>query len=165
MLIIADNLESMDFGALMKVYLEGNVENGACFYPEKSPEEQIVFAEHDFERFLRNNFFLREQARYYVWETYGRYIAALRLESFQDGLLLEALETCPDQRGRGYAKKLIRAVIGTLSTGTRIYSHVSKDNRASLATHTACGFVQIMEHGVEPDGTIDQWVVTMRYTV
>ena len=100
-----------------------------------------------------------------MWEEDSRYISALRMEPYKDGLLLEALETHPDYRCRGYAKKLISAVLDHLLSqeSKPIYSHINKRNVASLNTHTACGFQRISEQAVYIDGSVTPHCCTMRY--
>lgn len=140
MLRMFDRLEDMDFDSLMKVYREGNLENGKYFYPLESEDRQLALAECDFRKYLNNDFFSKPDACYWIWEESGTYISALRLESVRQGMLLEALETDPDCRCRGYAKKLLKTVLRALPQGRMIYSVVANDNIASLRTHRSCGF-------------------------
>lgn len=163
MLIIVRSLRELNFGELMRVYVEGNLENGAELYADFSENEQLLRAEADFYTYLRECFFTVPGAVYAVWEEGGRYICALRLEPWQDGLLLEALETAPEKRGRGYAKMLMRAVLDTIPDKTA-YSHVSKKNTASLAVHAACGFERILEHALCADGSVMTNLCTLRWT-
>ena len=64
---------------------------------------------------------------------------------------MEALETAPEHRKKGYASELIRALIGKFEEdGTVVIrSNVRKTNIASLATHQKCGFVIEEEKGNE----------------
>lgn len=138
---------------LMALYQEGNRENAEYFYPELSPEQGLLRAREDFCRYLREDFFRVPGGVYCIWEEAGVWISALRLEPWEDGLLLEALETHPDFRKQGYAKKLVQAMQREL-TGKRIYSHVSKKNKASLAVHGACGFTVFRDSARMVDGTV-----------
>jgi len=79
----------------------------------------------------------------------GRYVSALRLEPYRDGLLLEALETAPEQRRKGFAAALIRAVQCFLEGKTKLYSHVDKRNLSSLKVHEKCGFRIVSEQGYD----------------
>lgn len=153
MLTVAKRMHQLQFGDLMAVYAEGNRENGAEFHPHLPPEEQLLRAEQDFYAYLSECFFRTEGAAYYLWSQQGRYVSALRLEPYQDGLLLEALETHPDHRGRGYARQLIRAVLETAEYD-KIYVHISRRNVRSVAVHTACGFRKIRNHAVYADGSV-----------
>ena len=109
MLYLARSLSQLHFGSLMAVYGEGNPENGREAWPEEPEMRQIQLAEEEFYRYLSQVFFKTPGAICAVWEESGRYVSALRLEPYRDGLLLEALETDPEQRRRGYSAGLIEA--------------------------------------------------------
>ena len=150
----------------MAVYFEGNRDNGMDRYPFLSSDEQLRNAESDFYNYLRSVFFRQPDSFYAVWEAEGRYKAALRLEPYSDGLLLCALETAPEDRNRGYATQLIRAVqryLSELDDG-KLYSHVSKRNAASLAVHNKCGFVIMKDYAVYADGSVLHNSYTLVYT-
>ena len=164
MLIIARSLDQLDFPALMDVYAEGNEENALEFWPEKSPVERLRLAHKSFYEYLRDGFYAQAQGTYYIYEESGAYLSALRLESFMDGMLLEALETRPDARWKGHAKKLIKAVQELLPAGTRVYSHVAKSNTASIASHKACGFEAAYDYGLCADGEKYDHQFTFLYT-
>ena len=161
MLYLAKQFHQLDFAQLMAVYEEGNRENGALFHPELPSGQQILNAEQSFYQYLKECFFLTEGAVYAIWEEKGKYVSALRLEPYEDGLLLEALETTPDARRKGYGEKLIRAVQSQFSQ--KIYSHVSKKNTASLMLHQKCGFSQILDYAKYIDGSVVRSAVTLRY--
>ena len=153
MLYLAESMHKLDFRQLMDVYAEGNLENAREMFPQESEEQGILLAEQDFYQYLRECFFSTPGAFYGVWVVDGRYVSALRLEPYQDGMLLEALETKPECRGNGYAADLVSSVLKQLP-GRRIYSHVSKRNKASLRVHEKCGFHRILEHAVYADGSV-----------
>ena len=156
-----DSFRELDFSALMAVYEEGNRENAADRYPEESGYRGLALAEADFHQYLRECFFPTPGAFYCVWVEKGCYISALRMEPYQDGLLLEALETRPDMRRKGFAAQLIGSVLKSLPGGTKVYSHVSKRNVASLKTHAACGFEKILDRAVYADGSVLRGSVTL----
>jgi len=158
MLIIAKSMGELSFGSLMEIYVEGNQENGSELYPQEPEPRQIALAEQDFYDYLQNDFFSREGSRYYILAEEGKYVSALRLEPYQDGLLLEALETAPWARRRGSATALICQVQEVLRAEGRgqVYSHVSNHNAASLAVHSRCGFRKILNYAVYLDGSVDR---------
>lgn len=160
MLILAKSMREISFGSLMEVYRESCRENGREFWPRETPERQLALAERDYYGYLTESFFTTEGAVYAIRQTEGRYVSALRLEPYRDGLLLEALETAPDCRRRGYAGMLIRAVLEQFA-GTKIYSHVGKGNAPSLRTHEACGFQRILEYAVYIDGSVNDRCCTL----
>ena len=163
MLYLARSLSQLHFGSLMAVYADANRENGRIFWPEEPEMRQIQLAEQDFYRYLSQVFFKTLGANYAVWEENGRYVSALRLEPYRDGLLLEALETAPEQRRKGYAAALVQAVQLSLrqSGSVRIYSHVDKRNLPSLKTHEKCGFRRAADYAVCIDGSINQKMYTL----
>ena len=160
MLLIINKLKDLSFSGLMAVYEEGNRENGEEFWPDMEEGQRMHRAEQEFYQYLREIFFPTENARYYVWEERGNYVSALRLEPYRDGMLLEALETHPYHRRKGYAAMLIQGVQEQLPHG-KIYSHVSKRNLASLNTHAKCGFRRIAEYAVEIDGSVSNRSCTL----
>ncbi len=161
MLWIATSMRELDFPGLMKIYIEGNQENGADLFPEEPAPRQLLLAEEGFREYLQNDFFRMPGAVYCVWQAEGAAVSALRLEPYKDGLLLEALETRPDCRRRGYGEALIRAVLAQESG--KIYSHVHKKNTASLAIHEKCGFRRISEMAAYIDGSVNDRCCTLCY--
>ena len=161
MLKLFYKLRELDFEQLMAVYEEGNRENAEEFFPDDTPTVQMERAKQSFEEYLREDFFRVSGALYAVWEENGEYVSALRLEPYEDGWLLEALETKPIKRRKGYAAKLIAAATEQIPKGP-IYSHVGKRNAASMAVHLKCGFKKILDHAKYVDGTITHYSVTLR---
>ena len=157
-------MRDVHFSQLMDVYMEGNRENGAAHYPQLSSDQQLMQAEQDFYAFLQE-FFSADKAVYAVWECEGKYVSALRLEPYKDGFLLEALETMPEFRRLGYARKLIQSALKSISAEYRlpVYSHVNKRNQASLAVHAACGFENILDYAVYIDGSVTHRCCTLRW--
>ena len=158
MLHLAKKCRELNFSGLMEVYEESNRENGAQRWQDLSENEQILRAEQEFYRYLEE-FFKAEGAYYAVWEENGHYISALRMEPYEDGMLLTALETKPDCRKKGYACALIQAVVE--QEKQTIYSHVDKSNAASLRVHEKCGFRKISDHAVYLDGSASAGAVTL----
>lgn len=159
MLRVYFRLRDLDFGKLMEVYKESNQENA------EELNTGILQVEQDFYQYLNEVFFAARGAFYALCEHEGAYLAALRMEPYRDGLLLEALETHPDYRKMGYAKELITAVLDLLRQEgiTAVYAHVHKRNIASLRTHMSCGFCRISEQAVYIDGSVNSRCCTMRY--
>ncbi len=164
MLRTVRNMGQLPFGALMEIYAEGNLENGRDNWPHLSEGEQLLRAEQDFYQYLQEIFFTTPNAVYYLWEENGTPVSALRLEPYRDGLLLEALETAPQHRQKGYAKALLLAVLEAVGN-QRIYSHVHKKNAASLKTHLGCGFAPISGQAVYADGSVNGHCCTLLYFI
>lgn len=123
-------------------------------------DRQLELAEQDFYQYLREVFFPVPGAVYCIWQEENAYVSALRLEPYRDGLLLEALETAPGERRRGYAEALIRAVLERFAP-TKIYSHVGKRNYPSLKTHEKCGFRRALDYAVYVDGSVNRHCCTL----
>lgn len=160
MLIVVKNMRELNFSALMEIYVEGNLENGQDQWPEETPERKLFLAEEAFQQYLWEIFFPTPGALYAVWCVEGRYVSALRLEPYRDGLLMEALETAPEHRRKGYASALLEAVLDQLVPG-KLYSHVSKRNLPSLRTHEKMGFQRISEQAVYIDGSVNDRCCTL----
>ena len=65
--------------------------------------------------FLKNDFFNKTDAAYLVLEMEGVWVSALRTCMTQKGLYcLEALETHPDHRRKGYGSMLLSGVADSL---------------------------------------------------
>ena len=156
MLILAHSLRDLRFGALMEVYADSNEEK-ASDWPNLPRGYALTLAEQDFRQYLQEVFFPTDGALCAVWEEEGCYVSALRLEPYRDGLLLEALETRPDQRGKGYAQTLIREMQRYLvgQGPVKLYSHEHRRNTASRKTHEQCGFHVISDCAVYINGSVD----------
>lgn len=152
MLFVARSLRQLQFGKLMEVYTQSNL--------EKAANGGILRAEQDFYQYLSDCFFAIPDAIYALWEENGNYISALRLEPYKDGLLLSGLETAPQHRRKGYAKRLMEATLAEFAD-QKIYSHVAKRNAASLAVHEKCGFQIISDVAVYIDGSADNRSFTL----
>ena len=153
MLIICRSFSQLNIPDLVGVYQESIQQFGKQNYPNLTEDRQVLEAEQDFYGFL-SEFFRVSGAAYFVWASEGRYKSALRIEPYRDGILIEGLETAPCSRHKGYAKKLLEATLQTIPDG-KMYSHIKKDNRYSIAVHLACGFTQISDCSVYIDGSVD----------
>lgn len=142
----------IDDNKLMSIYVESNFENTDYFYPEITDKvEAVKKVEHDFCDYIKTEF-LNGANSYYVWENGGIWVSALRLYYIKDNFyFLEALETSPNFRKKGYATQLLTAVINELKTkGTfKICVCVGKNNIASLNTYKKCGFKVVNENGYD----------------
>ena len=152
MIIKITHSNGIDDNKLMAIYVEDNFENTDYFYPEITDKtEALKKVEHDFCNYIKTEF-LNGTNTYFVWENDGIWVSALRLYYIKDNIyFLEALETAPDFRKKGYATQLLTAVINDLKTkGTfKICVCVGKNNIASLNTHKKCGFNIVSENGYD----------------
>lgn len=159
--IYFNRLKDIEFSKLMSVYAQSNSDNCRYFYHALDYESALQETEQDFYEFLRV-FFSQDTAIYAIAEENGAYLSALRMERFKDGLIVQALETRPDQRGRGLASALLRdsaQYAGCLGFRA-LYSHVEKSNSASIRVHTKENFKVICDHAVYVDGSVSQGAYT-----
>lgn len=133
-----------------EVYREACIENASDKHPESSDLTAAIKEEEDYFVDFLKAFFAKVENTYYVLEVDGQWVSALRLTEIDDFYYMEALETAPEHRRKGYASVLIREVISLLGQNgpVKIRSNVNKRNVASLATHRACGFTIEEENGI-----------------
>ncbi|MCM1194398.1 MAG: GNAT family N-acetyltransferase [Firmicutes bacterium] len=152
MMIKITNPDDLDVNKLMSIYVEGNFENTDYFYPEITDKtEAVKKVEHDFCNYIKTEFLNGENV-YYVWENDGVWVSALRLYCIEENFYyLEALETAPDFRKKGYATLLLTSVINELKLKGhfKICVCVGRNNIASLNTHKKCGFKIVSENGFD----------------
>ena len=132
------------------VYSEASYEIAKEKYPEMQDLSEAIQEEEYYfvEKFL-GKFMNKDENTYYVWEANGEWVSALRITKLDGFYFMEALETAPEHRKKGYASELIKALIQKFKeTGHFVIrSNVRKINSASLATHKKCGFVIEEENG------------------
>jgi len=163
MLKIIRSMSDVNVEQLLDVYLQSNREIGEHNFPNDSAQQQLRKAQDLFISFLSDDFFCQKSSFYALWEHERRYMAALRVEPYCDGVIIAGLETALGARERGYASALLSDVINYLrSTGCKkVYSHVLKNNKVSLHIHSKYGFRLILEHARLLDGTVTQRYCTM----
>jgi L-amino acid N-acyltransferase YncA len=146
MLLNIKELAEIDSRRLMDIYEEDNYKNIKHFFPEcENQEEGIKKVEEGFINYIQNEFLKLINSYYFVWEENNLWVSALRLYKIEEGIyFLEALETHPGYRKKGYAQKLICNIIEELKKNGNftIKSCVDTDNVTSLKTHKKCGFVE-----------------------
>ena len=153
MLLKISEYSKIDQRKLMDVYSESNFENTDYFYPDEMNKEVAVSkVESGFLHFLKDEFYRHAKAAYWVFEEDGIWISALRTCEIQPGLYyLEALETRPDRRQKGYGYSLLSGVLEEMKMGGffRLCDCVGKKNTASLKTHEKCGFRIVSDKGYD----------------
>lgn len=164
MLKVIRSTRQLNFGQLMRVHEQSNQEKGALDHPHLTQQEQLIAAEQDLYAYLNESFFA-EKGFYCAWEVDGNYASVLRMEPYKDALLLTALETLPELRNMGYGRALLSAVLEHLKEQGDfvVFSHIHKNNKASLAVHYASGFKRFLDYAVLLDGSVTRKMVTLRY--
>lgn len=153
MLLRFDSFADLNTDQLMKIYIESNTENSACFFPdEKDMQKAILLCEESFIKYLKDDFYSQAGRTYWVWEENGQWISALRTYLINDDLYyIEALETRPECRKQGYGEKLLMMIIEELKAqgDFELCDCVSKENIASLKTHLKAGFLIVSDSGFD----------------
>lgn len=164
MLVIPNTARELDYAQLSAIYEESISRSGKQRYPYLPENMQMIQAQQDFYSSMEQ-FFSGEPSQYAIWSLQGHYTAALRIERYQDGYLIAGLETLPCARSKGYATSLLCNVLKYLAKDdtVKIYSHVEKNNYASLNVHERCGFSCIMDHAVFLDGSVSYRTLTYCY--
>ena len=163
MLRIIQQLSALSYSKLMALYTESNLKQGKALLPCGSAPEQRLAGEQDYYAYLRDIFFPTPGAVLCLWEQDGQYISGLRLEPYQDGLLITGLETLPEMRGQGYAHRLLDAVCAEFSgQHVILYAHVKKGNTISLRAHADSGFRRSAEYGVLLNGSVSREYCTLK---
>ena len=165
MLKIVTTISELNIEDFLGVYREDILENGARFFPELSGADLLRKSEDSFLSYLREDFFRQMDAFYALWVLESRYVAALRIEPYADGLLLEALSTASCDRRKGYGYALVSQTLQYLRSSAYkvVYSHINKKNIPSLELHKKCGFQQFSDSAKYIDGTVTQNSCTMCY--
>lgn len=152
MLLVFETMNDDEMLRLVQgVYPEGCLDNARWNYPDREDlSEAIREQELGFVAFLKE--FLEEpRNRYFVWEEDEQWVSALRLTKLDGFYYLEALETAPEHRKKGYGAKLMQAVAEYLQKHgpVVIRDNVSKKNVPSLELHKKCGFIIEAENGID----------------
>lgn len=171
MLIKITSYDSLDTRKLMDIYAESNIENVDYFYPNTADKTAaLALVEEGFLKFLKTDFFVQPNSTYYILEEEGSWVSALRLSLVENHdcsrYYIEALETRPESRHKGYASKLLEEVIETLKhEGPFILCDcVSKHNELSLKTHVKCGFQIVYNEGFDYlQNKVDHYCYGMEY--
>ena len=153
MMLEFTSMDQIDPRKLMNIYSEGNLENTDYFYPEIEDKNLAVKkVELDFLKYIEDHFFNKDQNKYLILEKDGFWVCALRLYHIKKNLYyIEALETRPEFRKKGYALELLSCVIEALKAkgSFQLFDCVSKKNIASIKTHEKAGFTILSEEGFD----------------
>ena len=138
---------------LMDVYRDSNIENTGYFYPDvPDKDEALQKVECDYLNYIENDFLADSKNRYMILEHDGIWVCALRLYCVDERLyFIEALETRPEYRRKGYGAQLLAGVTDLLKRqgAYTIRDCVDKKNTASLLTHQKVGFVICSDEGYD----------------
>ncbi len=151
-LIEITSISQVPYSRLMELYGQDLQENAQRDYPAYSANEALFAAEQDYYTYLAEVFFQTPGARFFAWTSCGQWVSCLRLEPYADGYLICGITTDSGCRRKGYAIRLLTLVLEQLNA--KIYSHVEKQNLASVRLHEKCGFVRKQEWAKMLNGEI-----------
>ena len=156
MLRILHNFHNLDFSQFTNVYHE-TIELAAV-RDGRTAAEQAFY--EDLSLFLTNR-----DAVCCVWECGGKYTSCVRYEPYMDGTLLTCLETSPQNRRKGYARSLVKALLDLAIEQKQlpVYVHIHKNNKASIALHKGLGFRKIADYAHLVDGTVSTSYFTLKF--
>ena len=168
MLLRIESFRDVDCRSLMDIYEESNLENTSFFCPDiGDSEEAKKTVENGFLGYLENEFLPQSGNCIYVLEEDGIWLCALRLSHIKDEIYyIEALETRPDSRRKGWGSRLLLSMIDEMKKGGdfTLCDCVSKNNEASVRTHLKCGFSLVSSEGWNYlENTSDSRDYSMRY--
>ena len=146
-------IEQIEPAKLMGIYQESNQENISYFYPDEPDQKKALRkVEEGFLQYIEKDFLSADGNAYWVLEKENKWVSAVRLNCLSPGsYYLEALETHPDYRNRGYACELLNSLVKELKKDGpfEVMDCVSKKNEASIRTHLKCGFQIVSECGID----------------
>ncbi len=165
MLTIIRSTDPFPYHSIMQIYEESIIRDGQLRYARYSSERQKIEAEQDLYQYLKDAFFRQADAFLALWTVEGQAASALRMEPYQDGFLLNALETSPAHRNRGYASCLIKEMLAYFRTlsDLPVYSHIDQNNLPSMKVHQKAGFVFLNPGATQLNGTHIHTQNTYRY--
>ena len=157
MLLTFTGPEGLDGEEFSGVYRGSALENCRGMYPqEPDGDRALARYEADHLAYMAGPFWEEGGVLLVLAGEDGRYLAAVKLYpgTGEGCWQMEALETRPGERRKGYGLRLLRETQGWLERagGGTLLSHVGRGNLASLRTHEAAGFCRAREGWAQPDG-------------
>lgn len=116
--------------------------------------ESPIAMREEYAAFLRE-FLGHPERRVLIEEENGRWVSGLRaIETAPGRWFLEAVETSPEERGKGYAQRLLRETAAYLKEqgAEDMACLIARTNGPSIAAHRACGFAATEKPPIDWDG-------------
>ena len=153
MVSVIDEIDKLDFLKICDVYKDDLERKRKIRHRLIAKSEGATLVKQEYLRYLEDVFFGQYNGKLFVYQDYDRYLSAVCIEPFKDGLLLDSLVTVPEARRRGYAKKLIDYALDYCKTRP-VYAHIHYNNKASRLLHEKIGFSLLCEYAHMLDGSI-----------
>ncbi len=159
--------EGLDEAAFLAVFRASSLKNAPSWYPDLPPEQALERYERSYLAYMRGPFWAEGGILALLADGSG-YRSCLRLYPLEghNRFHVEALETRPDSRRRGWGAEVLRRTIRALEAElgrVELVSNTHKTNAASRSAHASAGFVQARDWW-EEDGARDGRQVTLVYT-
>lgn len=145
--VFTNKIDEIDLEKLMDIYEESNWENiqkaynlvgGLNNFYENEKIYQIY--KDAYISYLKDDFFANKENYLIILKDKDTYLSALRLHYRKDYYLIEALETNPNFRNKGYGERLMSEVLKAFPYRTVFRSEVAISNEKSLGLHKKLGF-------------------------
>ena len=169
MLLVWTSTDGLDREQFSAVYRGSALENCREMYPEEhTPQAALARYEQEHLAYMDGPFFQEERGLLFILASReGRYRAAVKLYPWQGERRwhIEALETRPEDRGKGYGTQVLREMIARLEQDgpVTLRSEVGNGNASSLHAHLKAGFRQRAEPVTERDGSVNDRQCIMVY--
>ena len=167
MLLVLQSPEELDVPKLLAIYRESALKNCQGMFPAETFADSLEQYEAGYAAFMREEFFT-QPGRFWMVETADElWASALRLLPLEEPntWMIEALETHPDHRRKGYGARLLADTVRFMEDTHGelvLLSGVGKRNAASLQAHLHSGFIREKETWTE-DGETTDCQCTMAY--
>ena len=151
---------------------ENTISRLLSVYSESMDDMKINFT-NDVEMCLAYASFLRDFVKnpkqLIVVETFNDdWVSALRaIETTEGHWFLEAVETKPDERKKGFGKNLLRHTIDYLKNHgmTELTCTIAKNNYKSQALHGKCGFIPTNDPPLNCWGELEEGTILYRLEI
>ena len=157
-LLVFNNFENVDVEQFLNIYKESSADNAKKWFPGLEQTEALKEYEDGFLGFMKNDFFSGGGILFVLTDG-SCYVSALRLyEKAPSEYYLEALETNPKYRKKGYGRELLFQLQRYLKEHNKSYvltAHVEKTNTPSLKTHKSAGFEITADYVIEDGEKFD----------
>lgn len=151
MLVVVKSMDRDTIQRLLSIYSESMECMESCFDSKKEMIEA-------YSSFL-NKFVANPKQLIMVEEINHIWVSGLRaIETKTGKWFIEAVETKPEERGKGYGKELIRHTINYLSHNgmKEVSCTIGEKNVKSKHLHQGCGFISTKEIPMNPWGEVEE---------
>ena len=143
--------DDLNFSSLCIIY-EADIElDRRKYYGHLDVAEGRFAAENDMYTYMHESFF-NNGGLIYTFSQGNQYACIARIEPYRDGMLLNSVVTADQFRKMGYASALVDVVLK--NSGRPIYSHIYRNNKASIKLHDKFGFKKLLNYAILLDGTV-----------